>query len=222
MTLIAYVEIDGLPVLVGDVLVSSETFNRAVVLPGSGRLSVDRPQYYYPTEYRQKLNKINDNLLIAWAGPKIVADTLVSHLRNISSPSDRDETQALLEELIRDFSKTKLGNEFSFVAMFVDTEGPIPLAVAPYNMEHVDIEGYGNVFVAGSGVGAMKDYLRENSNALEGDGENIDRGRRAVRPVYSHSRWKIVVMESMDGRMRNNIIYFGRPNRPAVRRVHFQ
>jgi len=170
MTLIAYVEIDGLPVLVGDVLVSSETFNRAVVLPGSGRLSVDRPQYYYPTEYRQKLNKINDNLLIAWAGPKIVADTLVSHLRNISSPSDRDETQALLEELIRDFSKTKLGNEFSFVAMFVDTEGPIPL----------------------------------------------------VRPVYSHSRWKIVVMESMDGRMRNNIIYFGRPNRPAVRRVHFQ
>jgi hypothetical protein len=88
MTLIAQFAINGAPLLIGDVLLSSETKTGLKVnLPLVGDINEVLAKNGLPFEvmFTQKLNVLADRLVVAWSGPMIQAERALHVLSRIST-----------------------------------------------------------------------------------------------------------------------------------------
>jgi hypothetical protein len=76
MTLVASIMFDNVPILMGDILVSSETDRgQDVHIPTVGNKNV--ASKYKASNLTQKLIIINDYLVVGWAGSLITAKTII-------------------------------------------------------------------------------------------------------------------------------------------------
>ena len=83
MTVIAGFAVEGLPILMGDLLVSGpESPGRSVNIPsiGDARIVFPEGSGFIPTGVRQKVNLISNNLVIAWANNRLAAQTIIKDL----------------------------------------------------------------------------------------------------------------------------------------------
>jgi hypothetical protein len=88
MTLIAQLSINGAPLLIGDVLLSSEKrHGLKVVLPLVGNINEVLAKHAQPFQvaFSQKVNILSDRLAVAWSGPMIEAKRGVGALSRLSS-----------------------------------------------------------------------------------------------------------------------------------------
>lgn len=85
MTVIATFSINTCPILLGDLLVSSnEQLQSTLNVPTIGEITQIFPKGsgFVPTGLRQKTAVVNDNLALAWAGTRISAQIIISQLLN--------------------------------------------------------------------------------------------------------------------------------------------
>jgi hypothetical protein len=84
MTLIAGLSRNGCPILMGDLLVSSDTIanDDEFFLPTLGKISLKHLSkgVYRPTSFCQKVNLLSSQLVIAWAGSRIYAKTFMKEI----------------------------------------------------------------------------------------------------------------------------------------------
>jgi hypothetical protein len=88
MTLIASLSINKAPLLIGDVLLSSEKrIGIKITLPLVGNINEVLAKNGVPfgVDFAQKVNLISDRFVVAWAGPAIEAERAIGALSRISS-----------------------------------------------------------------------------------------------------------------------------------------
>lgn len=100
MTLVIALMISNLPVILGDVLLSGHELDKSISIP-----TIDDIYEIFPegsgwsiTNLKQKVNIINDNLIIGWAGSCVAARVIISELKTRST--------------IQPFTKNSLENFF--------------------------------------------------------------------------------------------------------------
>src|SRR5215813_1469482 len=84
MTTIGCLRIAGVPMLFGDLLISSpKPPTEAISLPAIGeiRTPADSQRDLHPVQLRQKVCIISDELMIAWAGLQRAAQSVIEGMR---------------------------------------------------------------------------------------------------------------------------------------------
>ncbi|NKB47891.1 MAG: hypothetical protein GKS02_00855 [Alphaproteobacteria bacterium] len=106
------------PCLLGDMMISSPNPpEREVSLPVSGQVSAEMPIRWdtrYFTDFRQKLNLIGPNLIVAWSGSLVEAQAAISHLRNGYASVDPSSFDQILE-LTESITELELKNTILIV-----------------------------------------------------------------------------------------------------------
>ena len=127
MTLIAALTISNLPVLIGDALLSGEESGQNLAIPTIGNVSDVFPEGsgYTITGLRQKINIIDDNLVIGWAGSYIAAKTILSELKRQSNSKKltRESIHDFFREIYRNPSEWGANQEVAFLGYIADSEG---------------------------------------------------------------------------------------------------
>jgi hypothetical protein len=89
MTVIAGLIRNGVPLLLGDTVISTlrEVAPETVYLPTIGRIIpvTSSESNYVPCDLVQKINTVSDYMLFAWAGDLIAARTMLKAIRDRSS-----------------------------------------------------------------------------------------------------------------------------------------
>ena len=89
MTLIAQFSVNGAPILIGDVLLSSETRNGLKVkLPLVGDINqilADNDLLFEVVDFAQKIHVFDGRIAVAWSGPSIQAKRALQVLADIFS-----------------------------------------------------------------------------------------------------------------------------------------
>lgn len=167
MTAVLAMSYRGAPCLLGDtMIISGRRPEHPVILPVSGKSSLDSPirwGTHYVTEFRQKLNLIGPELIVAWAGSRIEASAAVGHLRcgykNID-PSNLHELRVLVDSL------RELGIQETTLICLLATEecwsisisGSVQLVTTPWGE---------NGYAAGVGGDDLFDSLAATTQTLE-------------------------------------------------------
>lgn len=104
MTLIAGFLTSGCPILMGDLLISSnDKLEKELVFPTVGKISNKdlSNTEYRPTEFCQKINILSRQLAIAWAGRKIDALTFIQEVgrANLHKDPSREALLKLFHEI---------------------------------------------------------------------------------------------------------------------------
>ena len=87
MTLIASLVIEGYPVLLGDLLLStkesdSDISKMRIKIPSLGNIPVSQDGYYI-SGLSQKLSLIGDRIALGWAGSRIVAKIIINKTNQV-------------------------------------------------------------------------------------------------------------------------------------------
>lgn len=165
MTLLALLHIDGVPTLIGDILISGNVpENQKFSLP-----TIDDINRIPPSDYglgildtKQKINVLGDNLIVGWAGSEIAARTIIRELKqkNDSSPLDRKDLDQLFDEIDRNPNDWIGSLNVAFITLLSDSEGVYSCSNA-FNCHIIkfETEKYGDVFLGGTGSAHMQDLL---------------------------------------------------------------
>jgi len=170
VTLIAAFAVNKVPIIIGDVLVSAtRPTDKSIPLPGSGQPSHNFAGDFQAVGLTQKVNVISDNLIVAWAGPKIVASTFVRELKramlSISSPS-WEYVNRVIEKLKKEELSIRLAKNFSFVLLYRDHKHVL---IDGHNMRMEKVEGFESLLVAGSGSEAFIHLLKSVGGSSNGE-----------------------------------------------------
>ena len=123
MTLIAAVTVQGIPCLIGDIVLSLETDEMIpITLPtaGSDTFVTGRDQDWKICGTRQKIALISDDLVVAWAGRLSIAEKMVEQLRNLASTSNSLAVD--FELYAHTFAQSEDREELSFIGWLHDGE----------------------------------------------------------------------------------------------------
>ncbi|HEY9298740.1 MAG TPA: hypothetical protein VIQ31_20755, partial [Phormidium sp.] len=185
MTLIATLTISNLPVLIGDALLSGEGSGQNLAIPTIGNVSEIFPEGsdYTITGLRQKINIIDDNLAIGWAGSYIAAKTIISKLKRQSNSQKftRESIHQFFREIYRSPSEWGANQGVAFLGYIADSEG-IEHFEYSFNdclIYQTNSSRYGEVKICGSGNSDMEDLLTKisrpslESGKIQSDFDNV-------------------------------------------------
>jgi len=177
MTLIATLTISNLPVLIGDALLSGEESGQNLAIPTIGNVSNVFPEGsgYTITGLRQKINIINENLAIGWAGSYIAAKTIISELKKQSNSQKltRQSIHDFFREIYRNPSEWGANQGVAFLGYIADSEG-IEHFEYSFNdclIYQTNSSRYGDVKICGSGNSYMENLLKKISRPSLGSGK---------------------------------------------------
>lgn len=123
MTVVIGFIIDTNPLLIGDILISSEEIvGKSIDLPliGDVRNVFPEGSGYVPTSLRQKLAIISDDLAIGWSGTKIAAKTIINEMIELNKRTPF--TKETFEEFINNIDPIIVKQGFSFVGFLNNRE----------------------------------------------------------------------------------------------------
>jgi hypothetical protein len=169
MTLVAAFEISNTPVLLGDLLLSSPNTGDSISIPTIGDTSRLFPPNSSPTirGLVQKINLIDKNLVVGWAGNFYIAKKIISLL----------EKQARIEP----FTKESLDSFFEFhsglikgevisIIGYLRTDNGVTLIEKHSDRRSLiytsNIPNFGTVKICGDGYYNMEDLLNKFSRLL--------------------------------------------------------
>ena len=138
MTAIAAFKVNNVPVIIGDILLSTEGDKGfSIILPGSGEnsksFSESRKIAFYPAKLSQKVTIINENIIIATAGNLKVSVDFVKYLKDdikLNTEPTWENTQQIFNNF--DYDETKY--EFAFVCYYHNKDENIS-AITGFNTE---------------------------------------------------------------------------------------
>jgi hypothetical protein len=160
MTLVVRLAISDYPLLLGDVLVSGpETAGSSLVVPTVGAMTNVFPEGsgYVPTDLRQKLAVLGDNLVLGWAGSRIAAKVVTRELLDLNS-----RRSLTLDSLMRYFDELDSSiweQGTGFLGFVKDGSGVAQFGRCCYE---VPTSLFGRVGLLGSGVPYVEAYLHGN------------------------------------------------------------
>ena len=107
MTLVASILGKGLPVLLGDLLISreGEVADSVISVPSVGEISASAFGYT-AVQLRQKLCIINDGLAVGWAGSRTAATTVIRDL--LSAAKGQEFSKTDLENFFKNLDRRDL------------------------------------------------------------------------------------------------------------------
>ena len=167
MTLVATIMGDGLPVMIGDILVSGKGGSEDATfhVPTIGEISTAGTGLK-PTNLYQKLCVINDSLAIGWAGNRVAATTVVRQLLN--EVGDREVTN---EELAHFFDNLDDIIKRKLQVVGLIRKGKTIESFSSYGAK-VFSSPIGKVRAAGSGVEDLEMYANELAHPSYSDDYN--------------------------------------------------
>jgi hypothetical protein len=157
MTLIAKFSVNGVPLLIGDVLVSSDAIaGRETTLPLVGDINkvIADHGLRFEVGFKQKVNSIGERLAIAWSGPMMQAERALRALSAISTRNNptSDDIRRALEAIDR----------LCLIGLLHRGTVGTDVEVDHFAMGIQPIEqaGLGKVFAAGTGRAAFSNHPR--------------------------------------------------------------
>lgn len=159
MTLVAAFLIDDQPVVLGDILISSnlDIFKIEKTPTGHDVKSegTELPVIHI-VDVAQKVTVIDESCVIAWSGSYTEAATVISDLIGIN------EIEPLTRERINDYFENEIGNTYpiSFVGC---VRGADSYQLFEYCAEKVSSKEFGDFYVAGSGYPDLKRLVSESN-----------------------------------------------------------
>jgi hypothetical protein len=170
MTLIAGFSINKQPFLIGDLLISGpEQLDLRPSLPtvGDTQLVFPKGSGFTITGLSQKVNVLNDNLMIAWAGRSYIAKSILRDLntRLAAEPF----TIEGIKDYFESFRTSENKNEVQFAGTFLENTKAFSFAIG---CEVVADASFGDVCIGGSGTEDAKSFLRNFEPPQLLDGTN--------------------------------------------------
>ena len=166
MTLIAAFISDGIPVLLGDLVISGpERTGAKTALPMVGELTNVFPvgSGWSITEMRQKVAVLSDDLVLGWAGSVVAARTLIEELRGRlkAGQISLDSLNIFLKK--EAFEITGSYNA-SLVGFLREGDHIIPFG---HNALKFNTPNFGEVITQGSGAASFEKALRAFPDSLD-------------------------------------------------------
>jgi len=163
MTLIAGFSVATLPVLIGDLLLSGpEDPNRSVSLPTIGdSLNVfPKGSGFTITGLTQKVNILSDRLMVAWAGRRYIAESILRELRErcALAPFTIENLKAFFES----FQRSENRNEVQFAGTMVNERQSFSFSIGCEVVSHFV---FGDIRLGGSGTEDAKEFFRNLEEA---------------------------------------------------------
>lgn len=164
MTLIAGHDKYNLPVLLGDILVSSErpTNKEPVTLPGLNNTIHSKDgllPWLVPVDLVQKTVLLSNYLAVSWTGNELSAKVLLDHLPQHSKKFSFDEWNTFfskIHELFTEEAKSSVGADFGCIFLvFADNLETF----VPFNVDSHETEFANTLLVGGSGAEWAKHVL---------------------------------------------------------------
>jgi hypothetical protein len=159
MTLIAAIDLYDTPILIGDVIISQIGVSEPhAPIPTRTDLENVVPREWFRTikGVRRKLTKINDWLVVGWAGHQIAAQVLLEKLK-VRFESKQIEREHLFQ-FLTGFEDLGSGINCTLVGWLVDREGAISFK---WNSQSKALVSGRQPYIAGSGAKALTKILRE-------------------------------------------------------------
>ena len=163
MTLIAHLSIDGRPLFIGDVLLSSGTRTGLKVnLPLVGDINeiIGQRGLPFQVKFSQKINLLGDQLAVAWCGSAFQAERVLRRLAILASSNG--VTSADIEAEFNSIDRDQV-NEVQLVGLLVrDTDGTtVEASRFSWGINGVEVLRLGPVYAAGSGREAFLALLKK-------------------------------------------------------------
>jgi len=174
MTLIAQLSIGGAPLLIGDVLLSSETRTGLKVnLPLVGNINevLAKNGQSFEVDFTQKVNVLSDRLVVAWSGSMIEAERALGALSRLSSRPDLDldDIQSELDAIHEQIAHLQL-----IGTLLGEARGSMRAAHCfRLGVPVVAIPNVGPVLVAGTGRNFFLNLLSESNWTNSGNGNDF-------------------------------------------------
>lgn len=147
MTVIASLNVNNVPLLIGDILISNEiTGNNPLAIPTIGSISKSpvSGSGFEPVNLRQKISILGDNIAIAWAGSMAHAATVIAELDSENKIKPFNEF-SFAAHLLKMKKEGEL-EQISLIA-YIATYGRAKFI--PYNVDSINTDKNGLVFIKG-------------------------------------------------------------------------
>jgi hypothetical protein len=170
MTAIIGFQLEGQPVIFGDLLISGPVTNVRLNLPTVGEVSqvFGREAVFAPVSLTQKIAIIHDDFAVAWSGTVYLARTVIREL------TERFSARAPTETELRQYLD-KLPDEIAENVSLL-----VMVAVSPSRMYHAGFGAYeesnstfGVFRTAGSGSHAVGGFLQTVQSFIENEGRQM-------------------------------------------------
>ncbi len=174
MTLIAKFSVNGVPLLVGDVLVSSDAITgRETTLPLVGDINkvIADHGLRFEVGFKQKVNLIGERLAVAWSGPMMQAERALRALSAISTRNNptSDDIRRALEAI----DNEAIDRLCLIGLLHRDTVGTdVEVHHFAMGIQPIEQAGLGRVFAAGTGRAAFLALLQKSDWTNSGSGNH--------------------------------------------------
>ena len=174
MTMIVGFHVRGVPILIGDLLLSAQgNSDRPANVPLVGDVNrlfaANRISYEVGTT--QKVNVFNGRIAVAWSGPLIQAERVLKVLERISKNSDL--TPKLLMEEVNAIDQSKIA-EVQLIGFLMEDIDIDTYRVEMFDLgaDGVKVGAFGEVLAAGSGSREIISFLAENEQLADSEPEH--------------------------------------------------
>ena len=163
MTLVAQLTVNRIPMLIGDVLLSSETRTGLKVnLPLVGDINQILANRGFPFEVRfaQKLHVFEGRVAVGWSGPALQAKRALEVIAAISSRQGLTEADIKLELNAIDPDKI---DQLQLVGLIIEDQNGTNVKYSGFSLQapFIEIRNLGRVCGAGSGASAFFELLQK-------------------------------------------------------------
>lgn len=154
MTLVCAMRVEGMPILIGDLLITSTPSTQEMLLPlsglvhGAGGAVFDGRQI---VGLEQKIALINDHVALGWSGTTAVAKSILREIKQILGNSPADGNR--MNQIFSMFSKQDLAHVSMVGALSYKGHVEICGQVRLYSQQ------YGPYYAAGTGIHHMVELL---------------------------------------------------------------
>lgn len=171
MTLIAQLFIRGAPIIVGDILLSTDVrtgLRTDLPLVGNINQLLAERGLSFEVGFAQKVNILSDRLVVAWSGP---VDEAERALRILSAVASRhDLTRADIETELLSIDPDRISRLHLIGLLVTDVHGhQVSASSFQIRSSRVDVPGLGAVYAAGTGKNAFLRLLEGTDWTLAGD-----------------------------------------------------
>lgn len=160
MTAILGMVYQGVPCLLGDMMISSPNPpNYKIDLPVSGQISANTPirwGTHFFTDWRQKLIQIGPHMMVAWADSRMEATSAIKHLRVSYANANTTKLEDLVK-IIESLDSCGLKN-LALIALISNQEGWRLMSFGA-NVKRFKTPWGENACAAGTGEDALIDAL---------------------------------------------------------------
>jgi hypothetical protein len=177
MTAIISFQIEGQPVMFGDLLLSAEVAPLPIHIPTVGDIRQVFPSdsVFTPVGLAQKIAVISDDFAVAWSGTQIYARTVIRELTEhfrATRPTDED-LRAYFNQL-----PDQMADDLTLLAMVAMS--PTRMFHFGFGAEEENDPRFGVFRMGGSGHGAVAGFLRRIQNFTENDGRQMTPFAKAI------------------------------------------